>query len=445
MRTTALQEPRAAPEDRAQAEPPVSPKPFRGYPYMPFRLKAVLVEHGITQPALAAAVKQRNGQPVSSAAINLLVNHRYFPRNVPELEIKTQVEAFLVDQGVPADEIATVWEQIGDDPLRNAHARGAHLDTPVQLRARARREAARGPEIEFDTVEVQMLSPAAKRHFKLFRDPFATEPEGPDDVFLGPDQSYALAAMEDAIRHNRLFALVGESGSGKTTLVDLLRDRIRSQPASYPFRIIAPVVPDKARLTEVDILVAILADLLPGRPIPARKERLSRLAKEQLALTVEEGRFNVLLFEEAHDLSLSAIKLLKRFHEFKGEWKKLLSIVLIGQPELMLKLGERGPMEAREVARRLEHVQLLPLDSELHGYVAHRLARGGVRADDLFAADAWPAVAERLRATVRDGTGNTARVSMCYPLLVHNLLTKCLNTAAELGAARVDAAIVKGA
>jgi type II secretory pathway predicted ATPase ExeA len=45
-----------------------------------------------------------------------------------------------------------------------------------------------------------------------------------------------------------------------------------------------------------------------------------------------------------------------------------------------------------------------------------------------------------LKSGPRAGEG----ISMTYPLLVNNLLVKALNTAAELGATRVDAAIVKG-
>ncbi|VEI45183.1 Uncharacterised protein [Actinobacillus equuli] len=53
-------------------------------------------------------------------------------------------------------------------------------------------------------------------------------------------------------------------------------------------------------------------------------------------------------------------------------FKKLLSIVLIGQPELKLKLSERNT-EVREVVQRCEVVELAPLDAELERYVQHNL------------------------------------------------------------------------
>ena len=40
-----------------------------------------------------------------------------------------------------------------------------------------------------------MLSPAAKRHFKIFRDPFQDDVNSPDDVYLSDEQRYILEAM----------------------------------------------------------------------------------------------------------------------------------------------------------------------------------------------------------------------------------------------------------
>ena len=148
------------------------------------------------------------------------------------------------------------------------------------------------------------------------------------------------------------------------------------------------------------------------------------------------------MFEEAHDLTVDALKLLKRFHEFKVGWQKLLSIVLIGQPELTKKLNANAAGVAREVARRLEVHTLLPLDSDLEDFVAHRLKVINVDASKVFAADAYDAVRQRLVALVSVGQAKE-RVSMCYPLLVGNLLTKAMNEAAHLGAAKVDANIVR--
>jgi type II secretory pathway predicted ATPase ExeA len=286
-----------------------------------------------------------------------------------------------------------------------------------------------------------MLSRATKQHFKLFDDPFSADPQGPEDVFLGPDQYDAIEALMDAVRAGRMFALVGESGSGKTTLVDYIKDKIVAD--HIPMRIVQPMLPDKAKLSGRAMLEALVLDLAPGTTLKNSSEKLARQAHELLANTTAAGTYNVLLFEEAHDLSLAALKELKRFNEFKTRWKKLLSIVLIGQPELLTKLSEEGAVAAREVARRLEHKTLMPLDSALPDYIGHRLARRGRKTEELFEPEALGALTARLQGTVKRDNG-VERVSMIYPLLVNRLVIKALNDAAAIGATRVDAELVRG-
>lgn len=85
---------------------------------------------------------------------------------------------------------------------------------------------------------------------------------------------------------------------------------------------------------------------------------------------------------------IPTLKHLKRFFELEDGFKKLISIVLIGQPELKLKLSERNT-EVREVVQRYEVVELTPLDAELENYVAFRLAKVGKKLSDIFEEDAF--------------------------------------------------------
>lgn len=431
MKPELVQPPDAAPPALSLAA--VRP-PFRGCPYMPIKLKALIVRHALSQGDISRHVLQANGDPMSRTSLLQILNHSYFLKTTPEASIRAQIEDYLRTRGIPDDEIATCWQDDPEDPAANQHS-----PAPRPPRPRREPEPKEG-HIEFDAPEVQMLTPAARRHFRLFADPFARDPEAPEDVFVGADQQYALESLFDAIRNARLFALVGESGSGKTTLIDLVKDRIARE--HLPIRVLQPMLPDKGSLTGNAILQAIVHDLRPGEKLRASLEGRSRQAHQLLLETAEAGTANVLLFEEAHDLPIAALKSLKRFHEFKTGWKRLLSIVLVGQPELMQKLGTDGAVEAREVARRLEHITLLPLDGELEAYVGHRLARAGARTEDLFDPDAWPAIRDKLKGTVRRA-GGIERVSMTYPLLVHNLLTKTLNVAAQDGIGRVDANVVR--
>ena len=122
----------------------------------------------------------------------------------------------------------------------------------------------------------------------------------------------------------------------------------------------------------------------------------------------------------------------------------LLGILLLSQPELLSKLDTRRA-SLREVAQRCEVVQVLPLDDDVPDYLAHRAGCAGRQLGEFI--DAAGLAALRLRLTVKraDQAGRKVSTSLAYPLAVNNMLTACLNVAAEIGAPMVTADIVKAA
>lgn len=398
---------------------------FRGCDYMPLKLKGVLIRHGVTQPALAKVLLQKNGVPLSATSVSFIVNHGYYPKSTPKEDIQRQAEEFLGSKGVPDAELATLWEPDGTEDHARAHPVGSHLSASTKA---AEKRAARLAEIRETTiepVETTMLSPAAKRHFKLFRDPFQDDVTGPEDVFLSGEQRYISEAMFQVAKHGGFLAVPGESGSGKSTLRKLLLDRIKGQP----IRVIFPQAIDKERLTIEHMCRAIINDLAPGESIKASREAQARHVKEVLMRSSAVDNSHVLLIEEAHDLSISTLKSLKRFYELEDGFKKLLGIVLIGQTELKDKLDENRYPDAREVIRRCELAELMPLGDDLEKYLALKFKRVGI--DDLgllFAADAYDGIRARL---TKSKPGRREVYSQLYPLVVNNLVTKAMNRAAE--------------
>lgn len=406
---------------------------FRGCDYMPIKLKGLLVLHGVSQTALAAEVLQKNGAPMSHAAMSLLINWGYYPKSTPPEVIRSQVEARLAAHGVPAEQIAACWEPEGDDRYRQAHPIGAHLGQPSPKPAGFGRAK---PDIE--PLEVEMLSPAARRHFKLFRDPFQDEVNGPDDVFLSADQRYIGEAMFQTAKNGGFLAVAGESGSGKSTLRKLLIERIRG----LPIRTVFPRALDKSRLTTGSICQAIINDLAPGERVRSSLEGQARQVEALLLASARADYSHVLVIEEAHDLSIATLKYLKRFYELEDGFRKLLAIVLIGQPELKDKLDERRHPEAREVIRRCEIAELQPLDANVRDYLAHKLQRQSVPLEQVFAEDSFEAVRSRLTRHKPGNGGKTEVVSQLYPLVVNNLATRAMNRAADLGVPLVCADLI---
>lgn len=398
--------------------------------YMPLKLKAVLVRLGIPQIEWAHAIKQEGrgveGKPLSLSAATQIMNWDTWPQLTPADSIKRQTEAFLRNRDVDEMDLAHIWEIDGADGARNAHPANVHLgQKPARLQ----------PVIE--PLEIEMLSPNAKKHFGIFRDPFIDDVQGPEDIFLAADQRYIREAMFSTAKHGGFLAVVGESGAGKTVLRRDLVDRV--QRDSQLIVLIQPRLIDKGTMTAGGICEAIIDDLRPGEKVKRSLEGKARQVEKLLKDSSRAGNVHSLLIEEAHDLSISTLKFLKRFWELEDGFKKLLSIILVGQPELKTKLDERTNYEAREVIRRCEVAELVPLDRNLEDYLAMKLDRIGKSPAELFDKNAYDAMRARL---TRQKAGGKS-ISMVYPLVVNNLVTSALNLAAEIGADKVSADVIK--
>ncbi len=154
------------------------------------------------------------------------------------------------------------------------------------------------------------------------------------------------------------------------------------------------------------------------------------------------GYSHLLAIEEAHCLPVATLKHLKRFLELKQGLGRLLGICLVGQPELKNRLSDRNP-EVREVVQRCELVELQPLDNDLEAYLKHKFERMEIKLDDVLAPDACDALRARLISLPRGGKPSDAR-SLCYPLVVNNLVTRAMNAAAAAGWAKVDGQVIGG-
>lgn len=382
---------------------------------LPADLKAWLKVEGLSVAAMARECA------VARPALSAIINHGRWPvygRKALHVRLMTWLEA----QGFPFAK-----EKTSKRP--NASRSGVPLNVKHE-------------ETLIMLLRKQSLSPAARQHFQLSRDPF-TECREPADVFLSPDARYVREAMWGTVRHGGFMAVVGESGSGKTTLREELLERIeRDEPSIIVCQPYVLAMEDTdtvgKTLRSHHIAECILHAVAPlARPRVSPDARFRQL-HETLRESARSGMRHTLLIEEAHCLPIPTLKHLKRYLELKDGMRPLLSILLIGQPELATKLDERNP-QVREVAQRIELVHLPPLDQNLGDYLTHRFARIGSSLDAVVEASGLNALRERL--TPRGATG---RGSLLYPLAVHNALAAAMNAAAALGAPKVTADVVRG-
>ena len=295
------------------------------------------------------------------------------------------------------------------------------------------------------------ITQAALKHFGLPRSPFIDDVQSRDDVFQGPPQRYARAALLDAAGNAGFIALVGESGAGKTTLLEELEQRLLDEGKDVA--VIKPYVlgmePTDAKgktLRATHIAEAIAWALDPALKIRSSPQARFQQLHELLKTSRRAGRRHLLVIDEAHCLPLQTLKHLKRFIELKDGLARLIGVALIAQPELRNLLHSQNP-EVREIMQRCELIDLPPLDHDLEAYLAHKFRRFDLKPEDVFAKDVFDAMRARLIRVprgVKPGAKEGGAISTCYPLAVHNLVARAMNAAAAVGYPKVDAQVIAG-
>lgn len=378
-------------------------------------LAEILNAYNVSQSALARAVG------LHPSSVCRLVNGRRMPKATATLDA---LRGYLSGLGVTTAQL--------DAAL-------GRPNTPEAAPEAENPEPATTQEDTLMALRHHSLTPQARQTFGIFRNPF-DQPERAEDVYLNPAIRYAREALYQAATHGNFLALVGESGSGKSTLRRELIDRLDRDNGDVV--VIQPYILNMATrdngsgkpLRTSHIIEAILHAVNPSQASTGSPERMARRAHEALKVSSRAGNRHVLIIEEAHDLHTQTLKALKRFYELEDGMRRLLSIILIGQPELAQRLSTSAA-DVREVVQRIDVVTLPPLE-DVGEFLRQRCTVNGLDADKLFTADAFAAIKARLLLS-RDNRGNA--VDMAYPLAVCNVAAACLNEAAACGYKQVDA------
>jgi len=198
-------------------------------------------------------------------------------------------------------------------------------------------------------------------HFGLKANPFNLTAD-PGFLYLSNDHREALAGLIYAIHARKGFVvLTSKAGMGKTTLLGTLLQRFQGDIRSS--LILNPA------LTPNEFLEATLLDFgITGIP-PSKALRLN-LLQQMLLRARHQGKFAVLLIDEAHKLSSEVLEEIRLLSNFEMADQKLLQIVLCGQKELAVTLDRPElwqlkqrvafwmtiqPLRAADVARYIQH------------------------------------------------------------------------------------------
>jgi general secretion pathway protein A len=203
--------------------------------------------------------------------------------------------------------------------------------------------------------------------YHLKEAPFDITPN-PKFLFFTPKHREALNHLLYGIRERKGFVqLTGEVGAGKTTLCRALLDQLGPQFATA--LILNPVL-------NADQLVKAIA--MEFRLDVKGLDRLETVAaiNQFLLKQAEAGRDTVLIIDEAQDLTDELLEQVRLLSNLETDDRKLLQIVLMGQPELRDRLNHHGLRQLRQRITVRFHLPSLAR-AELPQYIQHRLQVSG--------------------------------------------------------------------
>jgi general secretion pathway protein A len=203
--------------------------------------------------------------------------------------------------------------------------------------------------------------------YGLSAPPFSITPD-PRFVFFSRRHREAFDHLLFGIKGRKGFMqITGEVGAGKTTICRTVLEQLRTGYATA--LILNPV------MTGIQLLRAVLHELGQDDRGNDRVKLLQRLNAFLLAAAAD-GVEVVLFIDEAQDMPPELLEEVRLLSNLETDDRKLLQIVLVGQPELRDRLDRPELRQLRQRITVRYHIE--PLDArETEAYILHRLSVAG--------------------------------------------------------------------
>jgi general secretion pathway protein A len=258
-------------------------------------------------------------------------------------------------------------------------------------------------------------------HFGLSQAPFNITPD-PSFLYLSASHREGLAQLSYGIRARKGFVvLTGEVGTGKTTLIHaLLNDLNGSVQTALIFSTI---------VSPADLLRSVCEEfglIETKRPLGEIHDYLVSL-NEFLLESYRKGENCALIIDESQNLSAEVLESIRLLSNFETSKDKLLQILLVGQPELAVRLNSPELRQLKQRVMLRHHLRALSLQ-ECCEYVSNRLKVAGGGDRTIFTPNALE---------------NIHSYSSGIPRIVNVLCDNALLTGYALGRKEVDTGIIR--
>ena len=213
-------------------------------------------------------------------------------------------------------------------------------------------------------------------YWKFEKFPFENVPD-PDFFYLSKSHEEALTRLTYAARMRKGSAMLsGEIGCGKTTLSMLFVRELSEENYDVGI-IINPKLDPNEFIQEILYQFGI-------KDIPDSKIKCLRLLNEKMLANLDEGKETLLIVDEAQVLDESTFEEIRLLLNFQLNNRFLITIILIGQPELVHKAKNIEQLDQRIAVK----YHLTPFNFEdTEKYIIFRQEKAGGR-DNVFTDEA---------------------------------------------------------
>lgn len=256
-------------------------------------------------------------------------------------------------------------------------------------------------------------------HFGVRELPFTLTPN--TQYYYGlPCHKEALEVLLHALKAGEGFIKVtGEVGTGKTLICRKILNEL-------PGHFVTAYIPNPY-LSPDELRRAVAVELGVELGAHTDQQEFTQKIQEKLIEIHRGGNSVVLIIDEAQALPLDSLEVLRLFTNLETESRKLLQVVLFGQPELDAKLSHQ---EIRQLKQRVTFSYNLKKmnQDQLYFYIVHRLSVAGYNGDEVFS--------RKVCSLLHKASGGT-------PRLVNVLCHKCLMLVYGEGKRKVEKSHVR--